>query len=196
MVAYYVATKGKHPFGEKPERLSNLLAGKPAGLDSLPDLALKDLLSWMLSHDPNDRPSAKEALKHPCLQSAEEKFEMLCKVGNEVETKTRDVNSDVVRQLNSESTDWRTLISADVLQYLANGRIYGSSWTECLRLIRNVSQHWNDRPRASPQPRAFYLVGDPQEFFLKVFPDLPVVVHGIIRSSCWKERPDLQKYFG
>ena len=48
MVAFYVVTKGKHPFGEEPDRLRNLLeCGKPVGLDGLSDHTLKDLLSWM-----------------------------------------------------------------------------------------------------------------------------------------------------
>jgi serine/threonine protein kinase len=68
MTAFYIVTKGEHPFGEKPDRLRNLLDGKPVGLDTLKDPVLKDLLSRMLSHDPNDRPSAAEALKHPYLK--------------------------------------------------------------------------------------------------------------------------------
>ena len=201
MVAYYVVTKGQHPFGEAADRLRNLLDGKAVGLDSLSDPAVKDLVSWMLSHDAYARPSAEEALKHPYLQTAEEKFKMLCKVGNEVEIKTGDTNSDVVRQLNSNPTDWRTMMRANVLQYLCtdflSGRTYNydSSWTECFRLIRNINQHWKDRPRPLPQPEAFYEVGDPQEYFLKVFPNLPVVLHRIVRSSDWKERPELQNYF-
>ena len=201
MVAYYVVTKGKHPFGKESERLRNLCDGNPVGLESLSDPTLKDLLSWMLSHDPNDRPSAEEALKHPYLQTAEEKFEMLCKIGNEVEIKKGDVNSIVVRQLNSDSTDWRTKIRPDVLQYLCTeyltGRTtkYGSSWTECLRLMRNANLNWKNRQGPLPQPKAFYLVGDPQEYFLKVFPNLPVVVHRIVRWSDRKRRPGLQKYF-
>ena len=195
MVGYYVATNGRHPFGEEADRLRNLRNGKPVGLDSLSDPGLTDLLSWMLSHDPNDRPSAEEALKHPYLQTAEEKFEMLCKVGNEVEVKTGDANSDVVRQLNSDSTNWRDHINPDVQQYLANGRNYGSSWTECLRLIRNVAQHWKERLRSPSHPEAFHKVGHPQQFFLKVFPDLPVVVHRIVRSSDWKSEPELRKFF-
>ena len=145
MVAYHVVKKGRHPFGIKADRLRNLLDGKPVGLDSLSDPAFKDLLAWMLNKNPYDRPSAEEALKHPYLQTAEEKFEMLCKVGNEVEIKTGDVNSDVVRQLNSDSTDWKSLIGANILQYLrtnfSNGKTYkyGASWTECLRLMRNVN---------------------------------------------------------
>ena len=59
-----------------------------------------------------------------------------------------------------------------------------------MQLMRNVQQHWNDVLRSHP------VVRDPQEYFLKKFPNLPVVVHGIVRrSSDWKERPSLEKYF-
>ncbi len=199
MVAFYVVTKGEHPFGEEVDRLRNLLGGEPVGLKKLKDPAEKDLISWMLSHEPKDRPSAKEALKHPYFQPAKERFEMLCKMGNEVEIKRGDTKSDVVRVLNSELQDWRSLVKPDILNYISTdpsqGRKihYRSSWTDCLRLIRNVKTHWNDHPR--PRPTTFYSVGDPQEYFLNLFPNLPVVVHRIVRSCDWKERPDLKKYF-
>ena len=96
MVAFYIVTKGEHPFGEEPDQDRNLLDGKAVYLNKLIDLAAKDLISWMLSHDPKDRPSAEEALKHPYLQSKKRQFEMLCKVGNEEEIKTREVRSDVL----------------------------------------------------------------------------------------------------
>ena len=70
MVAFYILTKGEHPFREKPskDRLRNLLDGKPVGLDKLKDDAANDLISLMKNHDLKDRPSADEALKHPYLQ--------------------------------------------------------------------------------------------------------------------------------
>ena len=199
MVAFYIVSKGEHPFGEEPDRLRNLLDGNAVFLDKLKDPSAKDLISWMLSHVPKDRPSAEVALKHPYLQSKEQQFEMLCKMGNEPEIKTRDVQSDVVRMLNSDPKDWRTLMRADVLKYLSTDSLtgrkinYTSSWADCLRLMRNIKQHWNDRPR--PRPELFYLVGDPQEYFLDLFPNLPVEVHKIVRSCDWKERPDLKEYF-
>ncbi len=199
MVAFYTATKGEHPFGERADRLRNLLDGNPVGLAGLKDCVIKDLLSWMMSHEPKDRPSAEQALKHPYLQPAKQNFEMLCKVGNQPEIKTQDVKSDVVRMLNSDHKDWRNKIEPDIFDYLcadsSKGRTfrYKSSWTDCLRLIRNIQEHWHDRPR--PRPEAFYLVGDPQEYFLNIFPNLPVEVHRIVRSCDWRERPGLKEYF-
>jgi serine/threonine-protein kinase/endoribonuclease IRE1 len=199
MVAFYIVTKGEHPFGEEPDRHRNLLDGKPVYLNKLRDPAAKDLISWMLSYDPKDRPSAQEALKHPYLQSKKQQFEMLCKVGNQEEVLARDAKSYVVRSLNSDPKDWRSLMNADVLKYLSTGPLKGKtfhyrpSWTDCLQLMRNVKAHWHHRPR--PRPEAFYSVGDPQEYFLNLFPNLPVVVHEIVRSRDWKERPDLQEYF-
>ena len=200
MVACFIVT-GQHAFGAPLHVLRNLLHGKPVRLDNLEDFVLKDLLSWMLSHDPKDRPSAKEALKHPYLQPREQQFKMLCAVGNQKQVKMGDINSSVVKQLNNnqnnDQTDWRTLMRADVRKYLSEPIKfqYGSSRTDCLRFIRNVNTHWNDRTRPLPQPEAFYLVGDPQEYFLNLFPNLPVVVHKIVRSCDWKERPDLKEYF-
>ena len=77
MVAYYVSTKGKHPFGTRPRRLINMLDGNPVGLKEIKDETLKDLLSWMLNLKPEYRPSAGEALKHPFLMSDPEKFDSL-----------------------------------------------------------------------------------------------------------------------
>jgi serine/threonine protein kinase len=200
MAAYYIVTKGEHPFGEKPDRLRNLLDGKPVGLHTLKNPVLKDLLSWMLSHDPNDRPSAEEALKHPYLRPKKQQFKMLCKVGKEPEIQMQDDKSDVVQRLNSDSADWKTLMSADVLTYFfLNGSpktiYYGSSWTECLQFIENVNRQWDDQTRPKPQSDAFYSVSDPEEYFLNIFPTLVVRVHRIIRSSDWKERADLKEYF-
>ncbi|XP_046855933.1 uncharacterized protein LOC124449034 [Xenia sp. Carnegie-2017] len=183
MIAYYVATKGKHPFGIERHRLDNMLNGNPVGLDEIKDETLKDLLSWMLKLQPEERPSANEALKHPFLMSDDQKFEFLCKVGNLQSTKLNDPQSSIVQHLNIESLNWRSQMDNDVYKYLVNGRNYGSSWTECLRLIRNIGMHWNDRPQHLPQPEAFYKIGDHRAYFLKTFPSLPVKVHAAVRSN-------------
>ncbi|XP_046855919.1 serine/threonine-protein kinase/endoribonuclease IRE1-like [Xenia sp. Carnegie-2017] len=191
MVAYYVATKGKHPFGTKLYRQINMLKGNPVGLDEIEDETLKDLLSWMLNLKPEDRPYSNEALKHPFLMSDDEKFQMLCKVGNLQQIKTNDPQSSVVQKLNSESVYWKSQMDWNVYDYFRtyeeNGKIskvrYKSSWPECLRFIRNIDQHWNDLPRPLPQPEPFYKIGDYRAYFLRTFPNLPVQVHAAVRSN-------------
>ncbi len=202
MVAFYIVTKGKHPFGEEPDRLRNLLNGQPVGLDTLEDPVLKDLLSWMLSHDPKNRPSAEQALKHPYLQPAKQRFEMLCKVGKQREIKTQ-VDSEVVKELNGIPVVRTTRENSRVVEYLRTHSVegkplstpYGASWTETLRLIRNVNEHWHNRPSGAVPDDIESFVGDPQKYFSNLFPYLPVEVHRIVRTSDWKERPDLKEYF-
>ncbi|XP_046862693.1 serine/threonine-protein kinase/endoribonuclease ire-1-like isoform X2 [Xenia sp. Carnegie-2017] len=202
MVAYYVTTKGKHPFGTIPYRLINMLNGNPVGLKEIEDETLKDLLSWMLNLKPEDRPYSNEALKHPFLMSDDEKFEMLCEVGNFHQIKANYLQSSVVQQLNSKCVLWKSQINWDVYEYFRtyerNGKIYKvrytSSWAECLRLIRNTRQHWNDRPL--PQPELFYKIGDYRAYFLRAIPNLPVRVHAAVRSNKeLKNKPELKKFF-
>ncbi|XP_046855924.1 serine/threonine-protein kinase/endoribonuclease IRE1-like [Xenia sp. Carnegie-2017] len=203
MVSYYIATKGKHPFGTKRHGLDNMLNGNPVGLDEIKDEALKDLLMWMLNREPEDRPSAYVALKHPFLMSDDEKFDLLCKVGNLHQIKTNDPQSIVVQQLNSESSDWKSKIDSVVYDYFRTDVVtgknftYDSSWTECLRLIRNINQHWYDRPRPRPQPEPFYKIGNHKAYILKKFPNLPVRVHATVRSNEeeLKNNPDLNNFF-
>ncbi|XP_046857751.1 serine/threonine-protein kinase/endoribonuclease IRE1-like [Xenia sp. Carnegie-2017] len=204
MVAYYVATKGKHPFGIQRYRLDNMLKGDPVGLKEIKDETLKDLLSWMLNIKPEDRPYSNEALKHPFLMSDDEKFEMLCEVGNLHQIETNDLQSSVVQQLNSECVLWKSLLNWDVYDYfrtyVKNGKInkvpYTSSWAKCVRLIRNTRQHWNNQERPLPQPEPFYIIGDYKAYFLRTIPNLPVRVHAAVRSSeeLKKER-ELKKFF-
>ncbi|XP_046854953.1 uncharacterized protein LOC124447988 isoform X4 [Xenia sp. Carnegie-2017] len=200
MVAYYVATKGKHPFGTKRHILDNMLNGNPVGLDQIKDEALKDLLFWMLNLRPEDRPSANEALKHPFLMSDDEKFDFLCKVGNQQPIKTSDTDSSVVKQLNSKYSNWKSFMDTDVYDFFrtdkVNGKMYkyGPSLTECLRLIRNIGQHWYDGPL--PQPEPFYKIGNHKAYFLQTFPNLPVLVHAAIRSNDeLKHCSDLKNFF-
>ncbi|XP_046844648.1 probable serine/threonine-protein kinase ireA [Xenia sp. Carnegie-2017] len=193
MVAYYVATKGKHPFGAERFLLDNLLNGKPVGLDKIKDATLKDLLSWMLQLEPEDRPSAKKLLKHPYLQTDEENFDFLCDVGNEPEIKKsspHSLPSNLREQLNL-SIDWMDRIDPEFFNHF--NKVSDSTWLGCLSFLRNVRQHWHDESR--PQLSSCVKDGNYQEYFLRLYKELPLLVHRTIRLSEWKTRPVLKKPF-
>ncbi|XP_060791178.1 uncharacterized protein LOC132894981 isoform X3 [Neoarius graeffei] len=64
MLVYYILSIGHHPFGKSVWCEVNILRGKYS-LEHLEDEIAKDLVEWMISHDPKDRPKVEETLCHP-----------------------------------------------------------------------------------------------------------------------------------
>ncbi|CAB4041874.1 serine threonine- kinase ppk4-like, partial [Paramuricea clavata] len=67
MIAFFISTKGEHPFGPALERMINILKGNPVNLDKLRDLQVRKFISWLISHNIDDRPYAAEALADPFM---------------------------------------------------------------------------------------------------------------------------------
>ena len=205
MVAFYIYTKGKHPFGPEILRMMNLYNDNPVGLEKLSDPMIKDLLSQMLSRDLDKRPYVEQALCHPYFLSCEEQIEFVETVANEPEIKNfKKRPSAVGMKLNTKALallpkDWKVCIHPDDLDTFCDGgrgaaSYDGSRYTDCFRLIRNVRQHWGDKPR--PPLKAMGTAKSIEEYFLQLFPLLPLVVHQVVREHFnWRERDALKKYF-
>ena len=206
MLAFYIYTKGKHPFGVPLRRMTNFYNDNPVGLKKLRDPVIKDLLSQMLSRDLDKRPYVEQALCHPYFLSCEEQIEFLEAVGNEPEIKNfKKCPSAFGSELNKKAqrsqlpNDWKVCINPDDLDTFCGGgrraaSYDGSRYTDCLRLIRNVRQHWGDKPR--PPLKAMGSANSFEEYFLQLFPHLPLVAHQVIRKhSNVKKRRALKKYF-
>ena len=205
MLAFYICTKGMHPFGAEMFRMMNLFNDDPVGLKDLSDPVIKDLLSQMLSRDLDKRPYVEQALCHPYFLSCEEQIEFIEAVANEPEIKNfKNVRSVVGTELNTKALaflpkDWKVCINPDDLDTFCEGgrgaaSYDGSRYTECVRLIRNVRQHWRDKPR--PPLKAMGTAKSIEEYFLQLFPHLPLIVHQVIREySDWRERDAFKKYF-
>ena len=134
-------------------------------------------------------------------------------VGNESEIKSfkGDPNCAVSGELDNRDlskprssllpNDWKIVIDPDDLNTFCAGghtpasRFDGSRYTQCLRFIRNVRQHWGDK-RPPPPLKAMGTATSLDEYFLQKFPTLPLVVHQIIRKHYdWKTRPSLKEFF-
>ncbi len=209
MVAFYILTNGTHPFGKKLKRLENMRDDNPVGLSKLSDPVVKDLLSQMLARNIDKRPYVEQALKHPYLLSAEEQIKFIEAVGNEPEIKnskghpTCAVSQELDKYPSKPDSllplDWKAAIDPDDLNTFCSGgrkpfHYDGGKYTHCLRLIRNVRQHWGDTPRSplNGMGKATSL----DDYFLKLFPMLPLVLHQIIREHPdWTKRPNLKDFF-
>lgn len=61
MLVHFVLTAGKHPYGEQmAEILKNLEKSLPQLVTN--DMDLHDLITWMLLHEPGDRPTINQVL--------------------------------------------------------------------------------------------------------------------------------------
>ena len=207
MLSFYILTKGKHPFGPKISQMMNLHDDNPIGLRELNDPVVKDLLSQMLARDLDKRPYVEQALKHPYFLSLEEQMEFVEAVGNEPQLMSYN---DVYIQLNNLSPykprsrllpiDWKTVIGHDDLDTLCRGGNNspsahdGSRYTDCIRLIRNTFQHRDGKLRRLK--RKTLAAASLEEYFLQLFPALPLVLHQIIREDPnWKTLSALREFF-
>ncbi|XP_028395452.1 serine/threonine-protein kinase TNNI3K-like isoform X2 [Dendronephthya gigantea] len=63
MIAFYVLSKGEHPFGSELDRMKNILEDNPVNLEKLGDREARRFVSWMINYKIDDRPDADEALR-------------------------------------------------------------------------------------------------------------------------------------
>ena len=206
MLAFYIYTKGAHPFGPLKDRLNNMESGNPVGLAELSDPVVKDLLSLMLAREEDTRPYVEEALMHPYFLSPKDQMRFFEAVGNHPDLYQ---DNDLMRQLDNRDpakprsplleSNWKDQIDSDDLDTLCEGgdttpaEYDGGRYTHCLRLIRNVLQHPHGKfNRLLCKGGAKSL----EEYFLQLFPCLPLVVHQILRKlPHWKEYPSLKEFF-
>ena len=67
MIAFFISTKGEHPFGSVLERMINISKGNPVNLDMLHNVQVQKFISWLISHNIDERPYAAEALANPFM---------------------------------------------------------------------------------------------------------------------------------
>ncbi len=51
MLAFFILTKGEHPFGLSVERMTNILKGNPVNLGNLDNLQAREFVAWLIRHN-------------------------------------------------------------------------------------------------------------------------------------------------
>ncbi len=76
MLAFFILTKGEHPFGETHERMSNILDGTAVNLGKLDNLQAREFVARLISSIIDKRPYAHEALRHSFMVQVKEYEEL------------------------------------------------------------------------------------------------------------------------
>ena len=71
MLSYYILSGGHHPFGDKSSKCENNIDEGRYSLDHVEDVVAKDLIEWMISEEPMNRPKVEECLNHPFFWTPE-----------------------------------------------------------------------------------------------------------------------------
>ena len=77
MIAFFILTKGEHPFGLSHQRMINIREGNPVNLGKLDNLQAREFVAWLIRHIIDERPYADEALEHLFMDQVEEYHEVL-----------------------------------------------------------------------------------------------------------------------
>ncbi|KAK2916802.1 hypothetical protein Q8A67_001176 [Cirrhinus molitorella] len=83
MLAYYILSDGKHPFGDPIRREGNISDGNYS-LD-IQDITAKDLIEWMINKEQDKRPTIDKVLNHPYFWDDKRIREVLHSLGNKEE---------------------------------------------------------------------------------------------------------------
>ena len=124
VLAYFVLSKGSHPFGNRFKRNGNIVDGvfELDKVKHLPDAY--HLIASMINYDPDKRPTAVQVLSHPFFWSTEKKIQAL----GETLARADDEPAEAERLAGLEvigGQQWRRRVS---------GRLIGtplSSYADC-----------------------------------------------------------------
>ncbi|KAG5440275.1 hypothetical protein PCANB_001845 [Pneumocystis canis] len=173
-VFYYVLTKGIHPFGEYYFREGNIVKGSVnySHLDFLGNESFlaKDLISKMLSLDPNERPDANFVVKHPYFWSSEKKLSFLIDTSDRFELERHQSPSELLQFLERDviniiGRNWLKKINKHILEHSGRFRKYdGTKLLDLLRILRNKKNHYQNLSLTVQE-----ILGPPPDLYLSYF---------------------------
>uniref|UniRef100_G1N456 Serine/threonine-protein kinase/endoribonuclease IRE1 n=1 Tax=Meleagris gallopavo TaxID=9103 RepID=G1N456_MELGA len=189
-VFYYVVSGGQHPFGDSLRRQANILAGACQLPCLQEDVVARELITSMLSSEPQKRPSAPAVLMHPFFWSAEKQLQFFQDVSDRVEKEPAEGALMAALEAGGRAvvrTNWRMHISLPLQMDLRKFRTYkGGSVRDLLRAMRNKKHHYHELPAEVREALGSVPDGFVQ-YFTSRFPRLLLHTHSAMQL-CAHER--------
>ncbi|KAI5358906.1 putative serine/threonine-protein kinase, active [Septoria linicola] len=168
------------------------------------------LITSMLSPEPEKRPSAQEVLNHPYFWSPERRLAFLCDCSDHFEREPRGVwednyadDSDALHRLECRAEevigtqmDFLAKLDGFFVQTLGKQRKYtGSRFLDLLRALRNKKNHYEDmsedvKKRVGPLDYGYL------NYWCNRFPRLLMACHEVIQECNLQDSDRFKKYFG
>ncbi|XP_030266870.1 serine/threonine-protein kinase/endoribonuclease IRE1a-like [Sparus aurata] len=147
MLIYYILSGGHHPFGDKPHKCEYNIDEGLYMLDHVKDVVPKDLIEWMISKEPESRPTVEECLSHPFFWTTE-RVEYLRRTGNREEASNcRHADPELIRSIEQYARDgsfrqWKKKFPPGLVQKMDGWKKpYPDHILGLLRFIRNLHEH-------------------------------------------------------
>lgn len=149
-VYYYVLSNGHHLFGEPLKRQANILSrdydlsklSRSNKMKPHESVLAPQLIEDMIKHDPSERPTTHDILKHPLFWREEKTLSFFQEVSDRVE-KIKDITKNPLRMLERNAKfivkdDWKQHLDEMLKEDLRRHRDYHSvSVRDLIRAIRN-----------------------------------------------------------
>jgi serine/threonine-protein kinase/endoribonuclease IRE1 len=218
--------QGRHPFDVGGTSLGRDLNIKEDRF-STEDLRLHDyqfdaddLVMQMIKHDPKERPTTDEILRHPYFWPVDEKLKFLCDVSDCYEREKNSISNihdktalrspaekeslSILADLESlasnvigHSKDWLRALPKTFLTEMGKQRKYdGAKMIDLLRVIRNKKNHFHDLPDDVKEQMLGGSEKGYYEFWAKRFPSLLINCHCLILERGLISRFRMEKWFG
>ncbi|CAM6124596.1 unnamed protein product [Calypogeia fissa] len=193
-VFHHCITGGRHPFEVVLGRDGNIKYGEIvlADMENLPEA--HDLVNSLLDPNPDNRPDARDVLRHPFFWTSERRLSFVTEVSDYLENslkKCRPFPSFVGLQKELLADPplncyWCKGLDKALVRYV-NTQTFRTYvyWNllDMLRLIRNLQSHY----RNLPQNVKALLGSDPEgldEYFRSRFPQLVIKVYHLMGDDC------------
>uniref|UniRef100_UPI00398E41A8 2-5A-dependent ribonuclease-like isoform X3 n=1 Tax=Pristiophorus japonicus TaxID=55135 RepID=UPI00398E41A8 len=187
---HHITTGGKNPYRSEEDVCEN----NPSLDEDLrkPENAeVRHLIERLLA-PAEQRATLSEVKGHPFLWTKTEKNQFVQSLANEEDVTRRKQDSLLVQILNKTSEDekrsfhnWKEKIDCDVLNNMKMGQrkkvnenAYNNTTSDLLKFIRNLSQHFNEKPEEIQT-----IVVHPEKYCFGLFPDLVISVYNAVKDT-------------